>query len=114
MTTFASLVLLLLLSPVPGVDVSGVWSLDMHWSGSDSDSTGVCTLKQDDQKLTGSCQSSKSTITGEVNDRKIILEIAVEQDGNKGLMTFTGTLDDDGRKSKGGLELPGGRRVPSS
>ena len=109
MIRFAALVLLVLLPPASGADVSGVWSLDMHWSGSDTHSTGVCTLKQDDQKLTGSCQSSKSTITGELNDRKVTLQIAVEQDGTKGLMTFTGTLDEDGNGIKGSCRIVGGQ-----
>jgi hypothetical protein len=109
MTTLIALALLLFLPPTPGPDLSGVWSLDMHWSGSETHSAGVCTLKQDDQKLTGSCHSSKSTITGEVNDRNVTLQIAVEQDSNKGLMTFAGTLDEDAKGIKGSCRIVGGQ-----
>jgi hypothetical protein len=90
-------------------DVTGVWNLDMHWSGNDTHATGVCTLKQDEQKLTGSCESAKSVVTGEINDRKLSIRIDVEQDGSKGTMTFTGTLDESGRAIEGTCKIVGGQ-----
>jgi hypothetical protein len=102
-------VLLLVIAPLPAIDVSGVWNLDMHWSGSDTHATGVCTIKQDGQKLTGSCASAKSTLTGEVTDRSLTMQIDVEQDGNKGRMTFTGTVDEDAAVIKGSCQIIGGQ-----
>jgi hypothetical protein len=81
----------------------------MQWSGSGSHSTGVCTIKQDRQKLTGSCASAKSTLTGDVLDRSLTLQIDVEQDGNKGQMTFTGTVDEDVTVIKGSCQIVGGQ-----
>ena len=109
MTKVLISVLLLVIAPLPAVDVSGVWNLDMQWSGSDSHSTGVCTIKQDGQKLTGSCASAKSTLTGDVLDRSLTLQIDVEQDGNKGRMTFTGTVDEDVTVIKGSCQIVGGQ-----
>jgi hypothetical protein len=90
-------------------DVTGVWNLDMHWSGSDTHATGVCTLKQDEQKVTGSCESAKSAVTGEIDDRKVSIRIDVEQEGTRGTMTFTGTLDESGRTIEGTCRIVGGQ-----
>jgi hypothetical protein len=109
MTILGVLGLLFVLSPTPGADVSGVWNLDMHWLGSDTHATGVCTLKQDAEKLSGTCESAKSTITGEAHERSVTLQIAVEQDGNKGMMTFTGTLNEDGKVITGSCRIVGGQ-----
>lgn len=104
----AVLVALLAFCFVPPSDVTGVWNLDMHWSDRDTHSTGVCTMKQEEQKLTGSCESAKSVVTGEVNDRTVSIRIDVEQDGSKGTMTFTGTLDESGRAIAGTCKIVGG------
>ena len=109
MTKVLISVLLLVIAPLPAVDVSGVWNLDMQWSGSESHSTGVCIMKQDGQKLTGSCASAKSTLTGDVLDRSLTWQIDVEQDGNKGQMTFTGTVDEDVTVIKGSCQIVGGQ-----
>jgi hypothetical protein len=109
MTQLAALALLVLLAPPPVADISGVWNLDMHWSRSDTHATGVCTLKQEGQKLTGSCDSGKSTITGEIHERTLNLQIDVDQDGTKGQMTFTGTVDEDGTAIKGSCRIVGGQ-----
>ena len=109
MTKVLLSVLLLVMAPLPAADVSGVWDLDMHWSGSESHSTGVCTIKQDGQKLTGSCGPGNSTLTGGLLDRSLTLQIDVEQDGNKGQMTFTGTVDENVTAIKGSCQIVGGQ-----
>jgi hypothetical protein len=100
---------LVLMWTASAADVSGIWNLEMHWLGSDTHSIGVCTLQQDDQKLTGSCDSAKSVISGEVSDRKLSFRIDVEQNGQKGSMTFTGTLDESGRTIEGACKIVGGQ-----
>ena len=102
-------VALFALSSVLPADVSGVWNLEMQWSGSDTKSTGVCTLKQDETKLTGSCQSAKSVVSGEVNDRKVTIRIDVEQDGQKGAMSFDGTVEESGSLIRGTCKIVGGQ-----
>jgi hypothetical protein len=103
------LVALVALRFVLAPDLSGVWNLDMHWLASNTKSTGVCTLKQDETKLTGSCQSAKSVVSGEVNDRKLTIRIDVEQDGQKGAMTFEGTVDESGSLIQGTCKIAGGQ-----
>jgi len=88
-------------------DVSGVWTLEMRWSGSDNVSTGVCTLKQDNARLTGKCQEN-STVTGEVRGRQLTWTVDVNENGQKGRMTFDGTLDEAGTTISGKCAIPGG------
>jgi hypothetical protein len=88
-------------------DVSGVWNLEMEWSSSGSRSTGVCQLKQHDNKLSGTC-AEKSSVTGEVRDRKVTWRVQVEEDGQKGQMTFEGTLDESGTTIRGTCAVVGG------
>jgi hypothetical protein len=88
-------------------DVSGVWNLEMEWSPSGSRSTGVCKLKQDDSKLTGSC-AEKSSLTGEVRDRKLTWRVQVEENGQRGQMTFEGTVDESGTTIRGTCAVVGG------
>ena len=103
------LVALVVLRSVFSPDISGVWDLDMHWSGSETKSTGICTLKQDQAKLTGACESAKSVVSGEINDRKVTIRIDVEQDGQKGTMTFEGTVDESGSLIQGTGKIAGGQ-----
>ena len=81
-------------------DVSGVWNLEMEWSSSGSRSTGVCTLKQDATRLSGTC-ADKSSVTGEVHDKTLTWQVRVDEDGQKGRMTFEGTLDESGTTIRG-------------
>jgi hypothetical protein len=87
-------------------DVSGVWNLEMEWSGG-SRSTGVCKLKQDDNKLSGTC-AGKSSVTGEARDGKLTWRVQVDEDGQKGQMTFEGTLDESGTTIRGTCAVVGG------
>jgi hypothetical protein len=90
-------------------DVSGTWNLEMSWD-SGSDATGVCTFKQEVEKLTGTCGGAdKFPVTGEVNDRDITVQVDVEQDGNKGRMIFTGAVDEPGTTIKGACRIVGGQ-----
>jgi hypothetical protein len=79
--TNAVLVSAVSLLAIVAPDLSGVWNLEMYWSGRDTPSTGVCTLKEQDGKLSGSCADSHSTITGEVHERRLTWRIDVVQDG---------------------------------
>jgi hypothetical protein len=81
-------------------DVSGVWNLEMRWASNDTVSTGVCTLKQTDRKLTGKC-AEKSSVSGEVRDRQLTWNVDVDEAGQKGRMTFEGTLDESGTTIRG-------------
>jgi hypothetical protein len=81
-------------------DVSGAWTLEMRWGPNGTVSTGVCTLKQDDSKLTGKC-AEKSNVSGEVRDRQLTWTVDVEEKGQKRRMTFDGTLDEGATTIRG-------------
>ena len=101
--------LLGLLTPAAAADVSGVWDLEMRWPG-DRQSTGVCTFEQDDRKLSGTCGGTdRFTITGEVDDRRVTWQFDVEQDGNRGRMTFTGTVAAGDKTIAGSCRIEGGQ-----
>jgi hypothetical protein len=80
-------------------NVSGLWALEMQWAP-ETQSTGTCTLKQEDGKLTGTC-AQKSKITGEVRDRIVTWEVTVDEEGQQGRMTFEGMLDENGTTIRG-------------
>jgi hypothetical protein len=88
-------------------DVSGVWSLEVRWSANDNVSTGACRLKQDNARLTGKCQEN-STVTGKVRDRQLTWNVDVNENGQKGRMTFEGTLDNAGTTISGKCAIPDG------
>jgi hypothetical protein len=94
---------------VSASDVSGTWDLEMKWSG-DAKSTGVCTFKQDGEKLTGTCGSpEKFPITGRVESDRLSWEFDVSQEGNIGRMKFDGRLDEQGRTIKGSCSVVNGQ-----
>jgi hypothetical protein len=103
------LVLLIAVAAMLSPDLSGVWNLDMQWAESGTKSTGVCTLKQNETQLTGSCQSVKSVVSGKVDDRKVTIRIDVEQDGHKGAMTFEGTVNESGSLIQGTAKIVDGQ-----
>ena len=99
MTSLLMGLMLVFLSASAG-DVSGAWTLEMRWGPNGTVSTGLCTLKQDDSKLTGTC-AEKSSVSGEVRDRHLTWTVDVEDQGQKGRMTFDGTLDEGGTTIRG-------------
>ena len=113
MKTLATVLTVALLSgvglAVSAADVSGTWDLEMRWS-SDSKSTGVCTFKQEGDKLSGICGSpDKFPITGRVQNNKLSWHLDVEQNGTKGRMEFNGEVDEQGATIKGSCSVVGGQ-----
>lgn len=92
--------LMLVLPSAPAADVSGAWTLEMRWNPNGTVSTGACTLKQNGRTLTGRC-AEKSSVSGEVRDRQLTWTVDVEEQGQKGRMTFDGTLDEGGTTIRG-------------
>jgi hypothetical protein len=91
--------LALALASTQAADVSGVWTLEMQWA-TGGQSTGACTFKQKDGKLTGTC-AKKSKITGEVRDRTVTWEVLLDEEGQQGRMTFEGRVDEKGTTIQG-------------
>lgn len=90
-------------------DLSGTWDLEMKWS-SDSKSTGVCTFKQEGDKLSGTCgDPDKFPIIGSVQNSKLHWQVDVEQSGTKGRMEFDGEVDEQGATIQGSCSVVGGQ-----
>src|SRR5687767_8000753 len=91
-----------------GVDVSGTWDLEMRWNGG-MKSTGGCTFKQDGTKLTGTCGSEDSPLTGQIDSRNhLSWDVDVTQDGARGQMKFDGDLDEKGTSISGSCSVVDG------
>jgi hypothetical protein len=113
MKTVLTLLAVVLLSgvglAVSAADVSGTWDLEMKWSG-DAKSTGVCTFKQQGEKLSGTCGSpEKFPITGRVQNRQLSWQFDVSQEGNIGRMKFDGELDEQGTTIEGSCSVVDGQ-----
>ena len=110
MRTIATFVVFsLLLGARAWGDVTGTWDLEMFWQN-DVRSTGVCTLKEDTQTLTGGCGGTdKFAIVGDVKERQVTFEFEAEQAGTKAKMTFVGQLDEEGKTIKGTCRIEGGQ-----
>ena len=101
--------LMLLLHGVSGgaADVSGVWSLRLTTSDGESAARASVTLKQDGEKLTGSCVITNTdqefTVVGQVTDNTLTWRCA-----SKGPFeaSFTGTVDSTGRQMTGEWTTP--------
>ena len=95
MKTLAFLVLFAA-SPLWAGDISGVWKVD--GSVADHPVAPICTLKQADAKLTGSCklaETDAADVAGEVKGKDVSWKFTVEYEGTQYTLTFTGTLDSD-------------------
>ena len=91
-------ILLLLLTAVPAAaaDISGVWKVD--GSVDDHPVAPICTLKQADAKLTGTCKLEDyhvSDVAGEVKDKDVTWKFTVDYQGTQYTLTFTGKFDSD-------------------
>ena len=103
----ASLILVLHAVSFGAADVSGVWSLRLTTSDGDSAARASVTLKQDGEKLTGSCVISNTdqefTVVGQVTDTTLTWRCA-----SKGPFeaSFKGTVDSTGRQMTGEWTTP--------
>jgi hypothetical protein len=105
---FAVVFLLVSALTLSASDVSGTWQLEMRWSG-DVKSTGDCTLKQDGDKLSGTCGSENSKLTGQTAGNRVSWQVDVTQDGSQGRMKFDGELDERGTTLSGSCGIVGGQ-----
>ena len=99
--------LLLLAGSVAAADVSGVWSLRLTTSDGESAPRASVTLKQDGDRLTGSCvigdTDQEFTVVGQVTDNAVTWRCA-----SKGPVevSFSGTVNSTGREMTGSWTTP--------
>ena len=101
--TFALLVLLV--GPLAAADLSGVWKVEGNIA--DTDVSPVCTFKQTDAKLTGTCkvvQAGDSAVTGQVDGNKVSFQYEVDYQGVHYVLIYRGVLDSD-TAMKGGFTV---------
>ena len=102
-----SLISMLSVVSVRAADVSGVWTLRLLTSGGESASRATVTLKQDAEKLTGTCVIDQTdqelTLVGRATDDTLTWRCA-----GKGPLevSFKGTIDSTGRQMAGVWSTP--------
>ena len=102
-----SLISLLYVVPALAADVSGVWSLRLLTSDGQSAPRATVTLKQEAEKLTGTCAIDNTdqefTVVGQATDNTLTWRCA-----SKGPFeaSFKGTIDSTGRQMTGEWTTP--------
>jgi len=92
---------------LPAADISGAWNLKGEIAGNNLDVK--CTLKQDGEKLAGTCKTNEmpeSKTTGEVKEKTVSIQYDVEYEGQTYTLVYTGTLDTE-TSVKGTVEAGG-------
>jgi hypothetical protein len=101
------LISMLYVVSVRAADVSGVWSLRLLTSDGQSAPRATVTLKQDAEKLTGTCMIDNTdqefTVVGQATDNTLTWRCA-----SKGPFeaSFKGTIDSTGRQMTGEWTTP--------
>lgn len=85
--------------------LSGTWNVHNNFSGNESDT--VCTFKQKDGDLTGTCKSDRGTgtITGKQDGNKIKWSYDSTYNGTVITIKYAGTLDAAGSKLAGAVTV---------
>ena len=102
-----SLIAMLYVESVRAADVSGVWSLRLVTSDGESAPRATVTLKQDAEKLTGTCviddTDQEFTVVGQATDNTLTWRCE-----SKGPFeaSFKGTIDSTGRQMTGEWTTP--------
>ena len=115
-----SLISLLYVVPALAADVSGVWSLRLLTSDGQSAPRATVTLKQEAEKLTGTCAIDNTdqefTVVGQATDNTLTWRCASEGPFEA---SFKGTIDSTGRQMTGEWTTPApaqgtfkGSRIP--
>ena len=102
-----SLISMLYFVPVRAPDVSGVWSLRLLTSDGESATRATVTLKQEAEKLTGTCMidyiDQELTVVGQATDNTLTWRCAGKAPFEA---SFKGTIDSTGRQMTGEWATP--------
>ncbi len=92
--------------PLMAADASGTWKLEGDIAGVHI--SRVCTFKQSENKLTGSCknQANDLPLTGSVKDKSITWSYDADYQGQKVTLDFKGQFESD-TAIKGSIETQG-------
>ena len=90
------------------IDVTGVWNLEMVFGENGARSKGVCTFKQTEGRLSGTCGTDSTPTTGEITGDAITWRFDAEQNGRQHTMLFTGTVESTGTTIRGTCRVVSG------
>jgi alpha-mannosidase len=87
---------LILLATIPAAasDISGVWRINGSVAGQTV--TSVCNLKQQSEKLTGTCKMDGEQpveASGTIKADQVLLQLGIDDGGTTLIISFSGTLD---------------------
>ena len=85
---------------VLAADMSGNWTLRYQQDFSGNPSTHECTIQQQGEKLTLTCDDGKAKLTGEVKDRRVTLEVTTGRN-NEIVVHYKGVVNPEGSFMKG-------------
>ena len=73
--------------------ITGTWDVQTEVMGNGG--SAVCTLKQDGNKVTGTCSSGGAdrVVTGEITEKKVVWKHAAEYNGEALTITYSGTVE---------------------
>ena len=99
---------LLLVVAVSAADVSGVWVLRLLTGTGESAARATVTLKQDGEKLTGTCAidytDQEFTVVGQATDSTLTWRCVATKGSFE--TSFKGTIDSTGRQMTGEWSTP--------
>ena len=89
-------------------DMSGNWTLRYEKDFSGNPATHECTIQQQGEKLTVTCDDGKAKLTGQVKDRRVTLEHTTGQK-NDIVVRYTGVVNQEGSFLKGAWQYTDAR-----
>ncbi len=99
--------------PILAAGLTGDWKVDGDVSGNQV--AFVCSLKQEDAKLSGKCVSGTgsidSAVTGKVDGKNVTFQFDFDYNGMALTMAFAGTLESDAAM-KGNIDVMGAAGGP--
>src|SRR6266480_2254176 len=81
-------------------DMTGNWTLRFEKNFSGQPATSECTVQQQGDKLTVTCDDGKAKLTGEMKDRRVTLEGTTGRN-NEIVVHYKGVINQEGSFLKG-------------
>jgi hypothetical protein len=81
-------------------DMTGTWTLKYEKDFSGHPATNECTVQQQGEKLTASCDNGKAKLTGQIKDNKVTLETTTGKN-NDIVVHYTGVVNQERSFMKG-------------
>jgi hypothetical protein len=93
---------LAIVTVIGAVDLSGTWEVDVTFDDRGIEGGEIdCAITQEGPQLKGTCSEGTAQLAGEVNGRDIKWQIGGAEKSSPPGHTFTGTVDEAGRRIKG-------------